>query len=248
MNTGRTWFKKGYTPWNRKFKLSENEFKKIYLDENLSIRDIAQKLKIGSSTVHRWLKRFNIKKENYLTEILHKKISDSLKGKPKTQKHKLKLSEQHKGKHTSQATEIKKGQHLSPQTEFGKTHKLWNDPKFREKITKNALKGLFKRPTTIERKFIEFIQKYNLPYKYTGNGSFLIDYRNPDFININGEKVCIEVREKKICQFRSHEDPMKYEMKQINHYKKYGWRCIVLFSNSNRFEDSEDIMLKKIGV
>lgn len=32
------------------------------------------------------------------------------------------------------------------------------------------------------------LRRYNLPYKYTGDGSFLIGNKNPDFINSDGEE------------------------------------------------------------
>ena len=39
---------------------------------------------------------------------------------------------------------------------------------------------------------IDLINKYNLPYKYTGNGKFILGGKNPDFVNVNGEKICEE--------------------------------------------------------
>jgi hypothetical protein len=42
--------------------------------------------------------------------------------------------------------------------------------------------------------YVEITQKMNIPFKYTGNGSFIIGFKNPDFVNINGKKICLELR------------------------------------------------------
>lgn len=114
-------------------------------------------------------------------------------------------------------------------TWFKKGHTLWQNPIYREKVIKNSLKALFKRPTSLEKEFIVFVKEHNLPYKYVGDGSFLIGFKNPDFIDTNGKKICIELRPKIMCQFWNKCSPEEYEGKQIEHYLKYGWKCIVVW-------------------
>lgn len=65
-------------------------------------------------------------------------------------------------------------------------------------------------PSSLEEKFQKIINKYNLPYKYVGDGSFIIGHYNPDFINVNGEKIAVEVY-------------ARYYKKRHNpeHYSKY---------------------------
>lgn len=111
----------------------------------------------------------------------------------------------------------------------------WKDIFYRDKVIKNTLKGLFKRPTSLEKQMIEIIKRNNLPYKYTGDGSFLIGYKNPDFINTNGKKICIEVAN----TIHHKED---YEQKRKEHFAKYGWKCIV-FRTNNLYENE---VIKKI--
>jgi len=93
----------------------------------------------------------------------------------------------------------------------------WKIKEYREKVIKSILIGSLKRPTSLEKQMIEIINKYKLPYKYVGNGSFLIGYKNPDFININGEKKLIEVGN----VFHHQGD---YKEKREEHFKKYGWK------------------------
>lgn len=80
--------------------------------------------------------------------------------------------------------------------------------------------------STLEQKFLKIIQKYDLPYKFVGNGEFMIERKNPDFININGEKKAIEVfsiRHKN--QFRDGGlEGWKQSRSQL--FAKYGWQVI----------------------
>ena len=168
------------------------------------------------------------------------KISLAKKGKKLTEETKLKLSLNHKGKHNSSNTEFKKGQHYSPKTEFNSKimKERWQNPEYREKRIKENLKGLMKRPTSFEKIIINLINKHNLPYKYTGDGSFLIGYKNPDFINCNGEKIAIEV-------YNKFHHPEDYEQKRSEHFAKYGWKTI--FVNEDEIKSNDDnIILNKI--
>jgi very-short-patch-repair endonuclease len=98
--------------------------------------------------------------------------------------------------------------------------KKYQNPEFRERMIKASLKGLLKRPTSLEKQMLAIIEKHSLPYRYTGDGSFLIGYKNPDFVNTDGQKICIEVAN----TFHHAED---YEEKRKEHFKKWGWDCIV---------------------
>jgi len=109
--------------------------------------------------------------------------------------------------------------------------KMWQNPEFREKHLKKILKGLLKRPTSLEQKFIKLIKKYNLPYKYTGDGEFILGGKCPDFINVNGLKVCIEIRPKHMCKIWNKMSAKEYKRQQIDHYKKYGWKYLVIWQD-----------------
>ncbi len=100
----------------------------------------------------------------------------------------------------------------------------WQNQEYREKTIRAQLKGLFKRPTSIEKQMIGIIQKYNLPYKYTGDGSFLIGFKNPDFVNVNGEKKLIEVGN----VFHHQGD---YVKKRREHFAKYGWKSYIFIQD-----------------
>lgn len=96
----------------------------------------------------------------------------------------------------------------------------WKIKENREKQISLILKGLLKRPTSLEKRMIQIIKKHNLPYKYVGDGSFLIGWKNPDFINTNGKKVAIEVA-------NEFHHSKTYPRERKNYFKEYGWKAIV---------------------
>ena len=102
--------------------------------------------------------------------------------------------------------------------------KLWSQKEFKEKRIKAILKGLFKRPTSLEQEAINFFSKHNLPYKYTGDGSFIIGGKNPDFVNTNGEKKLIEIGN----VFHHKGD---YVKRRKEHFAKYGWQTYIFIGD-----------------
>ncbi|MEK6883475.1 MAG: hypothetical protein AABY22_27860 [Nanoarchaeota archaeon] len=101
-----------------------------------------------------------------------------------------------------------------------KTQEFWNNPQNKERRIKAILKGLFEtRPTSLEQDMIDICKKHNLPFIYTGDGRFLIGYKNPDFVN-KEKKIAIEVAN----IFHHNEN---YPQERKDYFKKYGWDCIV---------------------
>ena len=67
--------------------------------------------------------------------------------------------------------------------------KRWQDPKYQKKFEKGCRFKPTKPELFLNDCFNEWLPK---EYKYTGNGSFWINGKNPDFVNCNGQKKCIE--------------------------------------------------------
>jgi len=81
--------------------------------------------------------------------------------------------------------------------------------------------------SSLESRMLEIIQKFNLPYRFVGNGQFMIGGKCPDFINVNGEKIALEVfyrRHKD--QFRGGVDKWMRERAEL--FAQYGWKIIFL--------------------
>lgn len=123
---------------------------------------------------------------------------------------------------------------------------IWSEERKEETIRK-LLKGLNKRPTSLEKKLIELTERNNLPYKYVGDGEFILGGKCPDFVNMNGEKICIEVRPRCMCKYWSKCTPEEYEQRRKEHFAKYGWECILIWADKhNKFELSENMIIEKL--
>ena len=133
----------------------------------------------------------------------------------------------------------KQGLENSKKTRFNQGNKFPKE--IEERRIKNVIKGLLKRPTSFEKKLNKIIQKHNLPYKYTGDGSFLIGYKNPDFINYNGKKICLEVYYT-YFKNRDYGTEKNYIEKRAKHCARYGWEC--LFFNENDLKKEEEFFIK----
>ncbi len=80
-------------------------------------------------------------------------------------------------------------------------------------------------PSSLEEKFSAIVKKYNLPYKFTGNGSFIIAHCNPDFINTNNEKIAVEVYSKYYKE-RDGRSILRWKHVRRQKFAKFGWKII----------------------
>lgn len=88
-------------------------------------------------------------------------------------------------------------------------------------------KALRRHPiSSLETKFQGIIDKYKLPYKYVGNGKFFIERKNPDFININGEKKAVEVYARKHKEKLRNLSIEEWKKERQAIFRKYGWEII----------------------
>jgi len=113
----------------------------------------------------------------------------------------------------------------------------------RETWFKNTNFGKINKPTSIEKKLIEFFSENNLPYKYVGDMSFWIGKCNPDFVNINGEKIAVEVYED-YWKKRNFGSTERYIEKRKSQIKEYGWDT--LFIHFSELENQKELLQKII--
>lgn len=96
------------------------------------------------------------------------------------------------------------------------------------------------RPTSFETFLIALFSKYNLPFKYVGNGAVILDGKNPDFIN-DMSKIIIDVSSSYFKKFH-YANREAYEQDRTQRFAKFGYRTLILWE-----EDlTEDIVLNKI--
>jgi len=122
---------------------------------------------------------------------------------------------------------------------------LMKDPIHRDKVIKAVLKGLMKRPTSYEKKISELCIENNLPFVYTGDGTFLIGHKNPDFVNQEG-KIAIEVYHNYFKE-KIYGSCENYEKQRGEYFLKYGYRTIFIRTEEIENKNWEEICLNKIN-
>ena len=100
-------------------------------------------------------------------------------------------------------------------------------------------------PTKPEMKFKKLCEERDIPFRYTGDGSFWVGYppMNPDFIHLNGKKIAVEIFGD---YWHRNDDPQE----RITAFQKYGWDCMVFWEHEVKGEDFDmkfEDALKKIG-
>lgn len=162
--------------------------------------------------------KLKISRSNFgkkLSKIHRMKISKSLIGKPKSKDHRMKLSLANKGKVVSK--------HIREKIRLSMIDR-WKDKEYAERVYRNRIKGFGKPNNKSERLFFKVIDNCcKGEYKPNFRGQIInIGGKFPDFININGQKKCIEYA-------GSYWHESSYERKRIAHLKKFGWKCLVIW-------------------
>ena len=168
-------------------------------------------------------------------EMIEKRLLN-VRGRKRTQEQIKRISDAHRGKKQSLETIEKRTSQLS-----GKNHPGWKGGAGRFRC-KNCGKTLasgkaircvkcflgYKGKSKLEEKVEKIIKKYKLPYKYTGDGGFMIGHYYPDFVNINGDKKAVEV------YWKAHKDLFRrggfegWKKDRVSTYQYYGWKTIFI--------------------
>ena len=116
-----------------------------------------------------------------------------------------------------------------------------SDEKKRLRVS-NVMKGMSIRPTAPERALAEYLNKY-FPNEWIYNGDYshnvIIGTKVPDFVNINGKKFVLEVFGEHWHQ-ESEIEPLK------EHYRKFGFDCIIIWERDCYSPESLDKILREV--
>lgn len=95
----------------------------------------------------------------------------------------------------------------------------WKDPEY----IKNVILASNLKPNKPERFLTELLQEF-FPneWKYVGDFQVWIVGKNPDFININGQKKIIEF-------FGSYWHKPEEEQQRTDHFARHGWKTLVIW-------------------
>lgn len=180
----------------------------------------------------------------HLSDVTRKRISEGQKGRIVTKETRLKLAKINMGKHHTMASRQKmRIANTGEKNGFwGKRHTEGTKQKLRKARKCQVVPTHHTKP---ELMFESVCKKYNLPFKYTGDGTFWIHNINPDFIECNGKKIAIEIFGEYF-----HSPLFNYNLKENRTLpyrkkilKRYGWNLIVFWQTDLDRVDAEQYIL-----
>lgn len=101
--------------------------------------------------------------------------------------------------------------------------------------------------TEPEAIFRNICKKYNLPYRYVGDKKYRIGRFYPDFIESNGEKVCIEIMgdywHSPLLNFKLKVPERATLTYKRKYYKQHKWQPVFIWESDLHRNDSEQFVL-----
>ncbi|GAI94480.1 unnamed protein product, partial [marine sediment metagenome] len=105
------------------------------------------------------------------------------------------------------------------------------DPEF----AKKRFAGCHMQPNKAEKQLSELLAANSLPYRYVGNGEVVFGGKNPDFINVDGQKKLIEV-------FGVYwHDPFDVA-RRTEHFRQYGFSTLCIWEDE--LKEPEKVVAK----
>jgi len=233
--------------------ITKDGLEDLYIRKRLSMSRIASMYNVTSATILNKLRKYKLKTRT---------SSEAGKNNPHPARRKIKIGKEALEKLYWEETLSQKeiGDILNcDQTTVAKWMKIWSikSRTYKESATpithekqQKMQQCLHRKPTRPEQCFIEIIKKNQLPYRYTGNGDVMIGAKNPDFFNTNGNKVVIEifgeVYHSPLFTFMNEIGYSRTYKGTMEHYKKYGLKCIVFWDRDVLRDDAEEFVLKTL--
>lgn len=155
------------------------------------------------------------------------------KGKHFSKKHRLKIGLSHIGFRHSKTTKRK---HSLSQ------YALWQNNEYRENQIRATLRASHRRPNYKEQHLNSILQKnFQNEWKYVGSGDFILGGKNPDFMNVNGKKLLIELYGDYWHRGQTGTD-------RISHFKQFGFNTLVVWEkeleNENKIIDKIESFMR----
>ena len=179
-------------------------------------------------------------KEKWLNPSFRSKILELLKNKPPQMRAKISSTLKRKYKDGTIKPFWKGKKNVGLMQRYGK----------RDEFERKKFLGMHIRPTEPEKQFLEICQNHDLPFRYVGDGQFVIAGLNPDFIHNNGEKIAVEIfgtywhsplLRPKIC-------PSQTLITRKKIFQQQGWDLIVFWEDEVMCKNGEQIVVKRLSI
>ena len=213
----------GRVPWD----------KGLTKDNNLSLSKVSEKQKVTMKGNKNFA---NISSEN--RKIAHQKACETRK------KNKKEYSEESR---KNLSAGMKNWWKKMKETADGRDAIKKRNEKIRETL-RNVSTYIYRSPSKPETKFMQICEKYNLPFRYTGNSRFWIGKNpaiNPDFVECRGKKIAIEIFGDYWHSPLLNRNVKEYQTLQGRKkiLRKYGWKLIVFWELDLKRKDSAEFIL-----
>lgn len=243
-------FPEGYIPWN----------KGLSADDSEKVRDIVTKGIVGyarsdegrakareslSKTSRNFWASMSIEERQSFIDRRALSIKASRSLPEVVAKQRLSMLLKHKAcpEWGQKISQMLKQQHKDPEYRQRIVERLhqgrdesWANPERKAERIQGMLSASWRRPTYLEEKVIDAIKEFNLPYKYVGDGAFILGGKNPDFMNINGEKKLVEV----FGEYWHDRNSTEAEDRQ-NAFAQYGFDTLVLWETELKAMSHKEI-------
>jgi len=182
----------------------------------------------------------------YHSKETKRKMSTSQTGRKHLEETKKKISKAHRGyknpmygKHLSKSTKKKMSAKTKgvPKPEsfcikISKAQKkLWQNPTHKRKQIKAMCDGIKRAvPTKPERKLRKGLNiLFPNQYKFTGDGSFIIGFKKPDFVNVTQNKIIEMFGDYWHSKNVTENTKAQEENQRIRHFAKYGYKTLIVW-------------------
>jgi len=179
----------------------------------------------------------------YIRTEEHKRIirknHKGMQGKCHSEKTKAKMRIVHKGHPVSEMTKRKISKSRSGVPVSNKSRerygiaskKRWSNPEYKERVLRAIAKSCANLPTNPEKKLRRRLNKlFPNEYRFVGDGSFWVGGKNPDFINVNGQKKIIEMFGDYWHSFeKTRRTKKQEERRRIKHFAEFGFKTLVIW-------------------
>jgi very-short-patch-repair endonuclease len=115
----------------------------------------------------------------------------------------------------------------------------WANPEFKNRMVSATRKAVAQRPNKAEAKLMELLNiACPNQYKYTGDGSVVLNGLCPDFTNCNGQKKVVEM-------FGSYWHRGANPNDRIDKFAGFGFQCLVIWEHEMK-KESDEVLVQRI--
>lgn len=217
----------------REGKITWQVLERLYVVKKLSLERVGRELGVSADTVRYQLKRYGLGARSATEASIAQRRFPPLS--------KSELRDRYERRELS-LMDIARQETVTPVTvknwlvRYGIPRRSQRDAALaalrRPEVVKRRLRSFATRPTRLELKLSGIIKKYNLPFRYVGDGALAIDGKCPDFVGTKDHRSLIEVFGRR---WHYAED----EHVKRRFYEEHGYRLLVVWDRELEYPKRE---------